>query len=231
MNITDYKYKIETHAHTSPMSPCADFTPQEVVKLYTEIGFSAIAITNHFCPYSFGNDPKEKVVSRFLSDYYDAKNSGEKYGVQVILGMEIRFPENSNDYLIYGFEETDIGRLFDLTKTDYVSFYKEFKNDKNIIIQAHPFRDSAVRQDPQYLDGIETFNMHPGQNSRIAFATQFAKQHPHLIATCGTDFHHNTHHGLGGILSKTLPKDTFELAELLKSRDFLFNVAGSVVIP
>jgi hypothetical protein len=83
--------------------------------------------------------------------------------------MEIRFPENCNDYLVFGFSEDEMGHLFDLTAVDYISFYKEFKNDKNIIIQAHPFRNGITAQNPEYLDGVETFNMHPNHNSRIGF--------------------------------------------------------------
>ncbi len=229
--ISEYKYKIETHAHTSPMSPCADFIPEEVIKRYAAIGFDAVTITNHFCEYSFLGDSKEKVINRFLDDYYNAKNAAEKYGIKAILGMEIRFPENSNDYLIYGISEDEISELYELTKTDYVSFYKAFKNDKNVILQAHPFRNGMVLQNPDYLDGIETFNMHPNHNGRLGIAVQYAKAHPHLIPTCGTDFHHDTHEGMGGILSKTLPKDGLELAALLKSRDYLFNVSGNVLIP
>lgn len=231
MNINEYKYKIETHAHTSPASACADFTPQEVIARYADIGFSAIAVTNHFYKAKFNGYTKETIVYNYLKDYYDTKNAALKYGIKVILGMEIRFPENSNDYLVFGFEEDEVNHLYELTATDYVSFYKEFKNNKNLILQAHPFRDGIIPQNPDYLDGIETFNMHPNHNGRIALAVQYAKKHPHLITTCGTDFHHESHQGLGGILTKTLPEDTFQLAELLKSRDYLFNAAGSIVIP
>lgn len=231
MNISEYKYKIETHAHTSPASPCARVKPEEVIKRYAEIGFSAIAITNHFCKHSFIVDEYEAAKNAVLEDFYAARNAGEKYGITVILGMEMRFPENSNDYLLYGIDEKDIKALYDFTSTDYVTFYKGFKNDKNLILQAHPFRDGMVLQNPDFLDGIETFNMHTTHNSRVALATRYAKQHPHFITTCGTDFHYDTNQGLGGILAKTLPKDSFELASLLKSRDYLFNVSGSVVIP
>ena len=128
--------------------------------------------------------------------------------------MEIRFPQSANDYLVYGFSEDDIDLMFDLSFTDCATFYNEFKNDKNVILQAHPFRDGMVRYDPKYLDGIESF-----------------KKHPHFITTCGTDFHHETHQGLGGILTKTIPTNSYELADILKSRDYLFNVVGSIVIP
>lgn len=231
MDIKDYKYKIETHAHTSPVSGCADLTPKEVLERYADLGFSAIAITNHFSTAVFENLSKETIINNYIKDYYNAINAASKYGIKVILGIEIRFPENSNDYLVYGFDEDEMGTLYDLTSTDYVSFYKEFKNDKNVILQAHPFRNGITVQDPKYLDGIETFNMHPAHNSRIGIATRFAKEHPHLLTTCGSDFHNEGYQGLGGILTKTLPNNSFELAELLKSRDYLFNVAGSIVIP
>ena len=68
MNIKDYKYKIETHAHTKPMSPCATLKPEEVIKKYAEIGFSAITITNHFSKGVFAGDNMETVKKRFLSD-------------------------------------------------------------------------------------------------------------------------------------------------------------------
>ncbi len=231
MNIKDYKYKIETHAHTSPMSPCARLKPEDVIRKYAEIGFSAIAITNHFSNGVFAGDSKETVKKRFLSDFFASCEAGKKHGLKVILGMEIRFPQNANDYLVYGFGEDDIDLMFDLSFTDCATFYKEFKNDKNVILQAHPFRDGMVRYDPKYLDGIETFNMHLGHNPRIGDALIYAKEHPHFITTCGTDFHYDTHQGLGGIITKTIPTNSFELADILKSRDYLFNVAGSIVIP
>lgn len=228
MNINEYKYKAEIHAHTSPASGCAELSPDETLKRYSNIGFKAVTLTNHFY---YCDRPKDFIVNKFLNDFYDAQNAAEKYGIKVILGMEIRFPENCNDYLVYGIEESDVPHLFDFSKTDYVTFYKEFKNDKNLVIQAHPFRDGMMRQDPGFLDGIEAFNMHPHHNSRIGIANQYAKQHPHLIVTSGSDFHHPNHEGTGGILTKTLPNNSFELAKILKSRDFLLNVGGSIVIP
>ena len=166
-----------------------------------------------------------------MDDYYKTKEIGKKNGLKVYLGMEIRFPENCNDYLIYGIEESDVKELFSYIHSDYISFYKAFKNDKNVILQAHPFRNGIGLQNPDYIDGIETFNVHPGHNSRIAFATQYASKYPHFIKTCGTDFHHEGHQGLGATLTKTLPDNSIGLAEILKSGDYLFNIAGSIVIP
>ncbi len=227
----EYKFKIELHAHTNPASPCSDISPERLVEAYTEIGFDGIVLTNHFSDYLLKSDNPKEVSDTYLKDYYEAKEAGEKCGLKVYLGMEVRFPENCNDYLVYGIKESDIKEIFSYIHSDYISFYKAFKNDKNVILQAHPFRKEMVLQNPDYLDGIETFNAHPNHNSKVAAATRYANKHPHFIKTCGTDFHHEGHQGLGATLIKTLPEDSFEIAEILKSGDYLFNIAGSIVIP
>ena len=227
----DYRYKIEFHAHTKPTSPCSDMSPQMLIERYAKSGFDGIVLTNHFIDFLLKSENPQEVSDTYLRDYYETKNLGEKHNIKVYLGMEIRFPENSNDYLVYGIEENDIKEIFSYIHGDYISFYKNFKNDKNLIVQAHPFRDGMVLQNPEFLDGIEVFNMHPGHNSRIAFASKYANEHTKFIKTCGTDFHHEGHQGLGATLTKTLPEDSVGVAEILKSRDYLFDVAGSIIIP
>ena len=135
----EYKYKIDFHTHTSPVSPCSQITPQRMVEAYKELGFDGIVLTNHFIDFLIKSDDPEVVSQTYLSDYYKTKEIGNKNGLKVYLGMEIRFPENCNDYLIYGIEEKDIKELFSYIHGDYISFYKAFKNDKNVILQAHPF--------------------------------------------------------------------------------------------
>lgn len=227
----EYKFKIDLHTHTNPASPCSDISPERLVELYSQIGFDGIVLTNHFIDFLLKSDNPKKVSDTYLKDYYATKNAGEKHGLKVYLGMEVRFPENCNDYLVYGIEESDIKEIFSYIHGDYISFYKGFKNDKNVILQAHPFRNNIILQNPDFLDGIETFNVHPSHNSRVAVAADYANKYPHFIKTCGTDFHHENHQGLGAILTKTLPEDSYGIADILKSGDYLFNIAGNIVIP
>ena len=231
IDLTEYKYKIELHAHTMPASPCSDMTPQMLIERYAALGFDGVAITNHFIDFLLKSDNPQEVSDTYLKDYYDAKNYGEKHNIKVYLGMEVRFPENSNDYLVYGIGEEDIKRIHSYIHSDYITFYNEFKNSENVILQAHPFRNNIVLQDARYVDGIEVFNMHPGHNSRVALANKYAGEHGNFIKTCGSDFHHEGHQGMGATLMKELPEDSFDLARMLKSKDYLFNLAGSVVIP
>ena len=138
--------------------------------------------------------------------------------------------EVDNDYLIYGICEEDLSEIIKLLDYGIDNFYKEFKNDRNIIIQAHPFRNGMELANPKSIDGIEVFNLHPGHNSRIAFAAQYASAHDFII-TCGSDFHHYGHEGISAILTKEPIKDSYHLAQILKSRDYIIDISGYKVIP
>lgn len=226
-----YRYKIDLHVHTAPASPCAEVSAEETARLYAERGYDAIAVTNHFIRYLFRGESAKEASRRYLKDYADAKRAGAQYGLQVLLGMEIRFPENHNDYLVYGLEEADVERFFPYLQTSYETFYKAVHGECLVILQAHPFRDGMELQNPALLDGIETFNCHPHHNSRIAPATDYAKAHPGWIVSAGTDFHHLGHQGMACIRSQTCPADSKELAALLRSGNYLFDVCGSIVLP
>ncbi len=227
----EYPYKLELHAHTSPVSPCSDMTPEMLVERYAALGFHGVVITNHFIDFLLKSEDPRQVADTYLRDYYETKALGERCGLRIYLGMEVRFPENSNDYLIYGMDESDVSEVFSHIHGDYPSFYQAFKNDRNVIVQAHPFRNGMVLQNEKFLDGIEVFNMHPGHNSRIGVANQYANAYPNFIKTCGTDFHHEGHQGLGATRMKELPQDSFGIAQVLKSGEYLFDLAGSIVIP
>lgn len=230
MNLTEYCYKTDLHVHTAPVSKCARIYTEEVIKSYSELGYSAVVITNHFHREVFDSkNSKEKCIEYYLSDYYYAKKLGEDIGMNVILGLEIKFPENSNEYMVYGIDETDVGRAFEYINSGYARFYQEFKNERNVIVQAHPFRNGMTLQKSELLDGIEVFNMHPGHNSRVAQAAQYAYEHPELIVTGGTDFHHENHQGMCAMKTRKPIKNSFELAEILKTGDYCFDIWGNII--
>ena len=225
-----YKYKYDLHVHTSPVSPCGDFSPAEVVDKYIALGYNGVVITNHFQPKLVDKfENSTGFAEYFLKDYQKAKKYGNTKGFDVILGIEMRFPENDNDYLVYGVSEDDVYRMLNFVYTNYESFYKEFKNEKNLVIQAHPFRKNCVLQNTDILDGIEIFNLHPGHNSAVGFAAKKASENPHLLKTGGTDFHHETHQGMCATLFKERIKDSFRLAEVLKSRDYILDIWGNKI--
>lgn len=223
----EYKYKTELHAHTSPASMCSDILPEEMVRVYCEAGYKSITITNHFM---YDEQNSEEKITAYLKDFYKTAKLGKKAGLNVILGAEIRFSENVNDYLVYGICEEDLYEINSYLSLGIDTFYKKFKNDKNVILQAHPFRNNMSLASPQSLDGIEVFNMHPGHNSRIAFAARYAREHNMLISA-GSDFHHPNQHALCSIMTKEPLANSYELAEVLKNRAFVIDVSGYKIIP
>lgn len=228
--LNQYKFKTEFHAHTNPASACGDFPPEEVVKKYADIGYSSIIISNHFYPGMRYFGEKEKCLKAYFEDYYEAATAGEKYNINVILGCEIRFSENFNDYLLFGIDRQLLFEAYEYIDKGLEAFSKWFRNDSRVIVQAHPFRSSCTPVNPSYLDGVESFNMHPGHNSRVALAAKYAKEHD-FIVTAGTDFHHEGHEGMAAVLTKTEIKNSYDVAKVLKERDYIFEIGKSIVLP
>ncbi len=231
--MSKYKHRIELHAHTNPASSCSEVSPKELVRIYKELGYDAITITNHFI-YGFAGRNKEDCVNTILEDYKEAEKYGEELGIKVYLGAEIRFTENINDYLIYGVDQQKLGEIYDLLPNGIEYFRKNYDMPRSVFLQAHPFRDGMERVSPDLLDGIEVFNLHPGHNSRVGLASVLALENNHKIITAGTDFHHTQrgHEGITALRCHQLPKDSFGLAKLLKSGDYLLETGrNNIIIP
>ena len=226
-----YPYRIELHAHTTPASSCSNLKPEELVQLYHEKGYDGLVITNHFDPgkLSLG---KVEAVAMLLRDYQAAKETAKKYGMTVYLGAELRFQENMNDYLIYGVDEDLLGVFYDYIPTDVVTFRKEVTLPNSVFLQAHPFRSGMVLCDAELLDGMECLNLHPRHNSAVGLATQYAYQNALAIKIAGGDCHDMGDHGLTALRCKALPEDSFQLAQILKTEDYVFEIGtGSLWIP
>ena len=230
----EYKYRIEMHAHTLPSSPCSEVSPEELAEIYANEGYDAIVLANHFITELMDNKSKEQALDEYMDSFSALEKACEKYGITALLGAEIRFTENYNDYLIYGVDKNILSVCYDYLAQGIETFRKEVKLDKSVFIQAHPFRRGMEFVNPALLDGIETFNMHPGHNSAIGLATKYARENKMNIKTAGSDFHHKGkgHEGVSALRTKTLPKDSFDLAKILKSGDYLFEIGrDSIVLP
>lgn len=228
--IDEYKYKTELHAHSSEVSWCGRVCAAELVRLYAARGADAVVLTNHFFYDMFKDEGREAFCERYVAEYEKAAELGKSYGINVLFGMEIRFTENINDYLIYGMDTSEVKKAGELVKKGIDVFYREFKTERNVILQAHPFRDNMQPIRPQSVDGIEVFNMHPDQNSRVGLAARYASENNMLISG-GTDFHIAGHEGCCMIRTKFKPKTSFDIAEVLKNGDFLFDIGGNIVVP
>lgn len=221
-----YPYRLELHAHTSPASRCSQVKPEDVVTIFHNAGYDGIAITNHF--YQRPDDIN--FLQTFRNDFYKAFETGERLGIKVYLGAELRFlNQNDNDYLIFGFDLYQLEEMYALTDTTLENFVKEFKTDDMFLLQAHPFRDDMTLGFEKYLDGVEAFNMHPNHNSRVALAEKYARENG-KIATMGTDYHHIGHENLCATRAPHIPENEHGLVSLLKSGDFVFQVGEHFIV-
>jgi len=227
-----YPYRIELHAHTSPASPCGDATPEETVRLYLEAGFHGLVITNHFSRAAYGDATRREIARAHLDDYERACNAAEGTGLRVYLGVEVRFDENANDYLLYGVDQDILGKLYDHFATGLAAFRDKVPLPDSVLIQAHPFRNGCEPAEARLLDGMEVFNMHPNHNSRCALADLYARENNISLRTAGTDFHHVLpgYVAAAALRCRELPEDSFDLAKLLKSGDFIFEVGDQFIL-
>ncbi len=225
----EYKYKIELHCHTAPFSGCSDISSPEMIRYYREAGYEGLVLTNHLSPFEFKNAKKyNKYLDEMMEDFEFLCDLGERAGIRVYLGAELRFPESFNDYLLYGIDEEFL-RNIPLDCNTPETFAPYLKSHKDVLfIQAHPFRNGMTLCDPALLDGIEVYNLHPNHNSRIGFAAKYAEEEGFKVSTCGTDFHHLGQSALTALLTRELPENEKELARCIREEQ-VYKVGNSIV--
>ncbi|MEG6613985.1 PHP-associated domain-containing protein [Pseudoclostridium thermosuccinogenes] len=210
-------YKYDTHVHTAETSPCARVNAAELVHLYKDAGYQGVVITDHYFDGYFdslGDISWEKKIDNFLEGYKNALNEGNKIGLDVILGMELRFRENFNDYLVYGIDEAFLKENKELYNLNLSQFRELISNKGILIYQAHPFRLHIIPADPGLLDGVETFNGNPRHDSKNHKALKFAEGHG-LKMLSGSDFHQYEDIARGGVIIPETVRSSKDFARIL----------------
>ena len=154
-------------------------------------------------------------MRRYLYGYRLAKEEGERLGMDVILGAELRFPENDSDYLIYGIDEDWLYSHPYICRMDHKTFFDRFGSEV-LIIHAHPYRNC----DTVFYDcvhGLEVANCNPRHDSRNGLALALAKAHPRLYRTVGSDAHRPGDEGRAALLSDGPIPDSFALKDVITS--------------
>ena len=105
-----------------------------------------------------------------------------------------------------------------------------FRRPDRLLIQAHPFRNGCERMPSELLDGLETFNMHPNHNSRVALAALYAREQG-LLPVAGSDYHHPGQEGVAAILTREPIRNSEQLVKTLRSGEYRMEIGGCVVLP
>ncbi len=217
-------YKIETHLHTLYSSSCGQLTADEIVEGYLAAGYSGLILTDHYNRDTFRHlnidttGPEDKLAA-FLTGYHKLLDAGEKKGLKIYRGAEVRFDGSWNDYLLYGYSDvllTDPETVFTM---GVEAFYKLVQKDGALLIHAHPYRNGGIPTTAAALDGVEVLNMNHHHDNRNDLALAFAQKHG-LLETSGSDCHETAHIGNGGILVERLPENDRELVSLLRGRNY-----------
>lgn len=213
--------KIDLHVHTSEVSSCGRVPAAEMVRLYCEAGYDAIVITDHLIAGKNAEMPMDERVRWYLSGYHAAKAEGDKRGLTVLLGAELRFDCGYEDYLLYGLTEADIAPIMHDLDDGILpgDFYRRLrKENRMVLIQAHPFRPDLHQAPLDELDGIEVYNGHPEHDSHNDLAMARALQGgEHFIKTSGSDAHKVHHVGRGGMVVDEVIADSQALARWLRA--------------
>ena len=212
-------YKTELHAHTAEVSPCGRFTASQVVDQYVEAGFSTLVISDHFRYYvrdDAGGTWRQK-VDHYLAGYRKAREYAHGR-LNVLLGVELQFVGEHNDYLIYGINEDFLYGTPDIHRMTLRSL-RAILPPEALIIHAHPFRTGATITNPDLIDGVESYNGGTG-DANNEFAVLWAERFA-LLQTSGSDYHGgNVSRINGGILTDEPITNTDQLAQILRDRAY-----------
>ncbi len=226
--------KFELHVHTKECDIVAASFAADIVRMYHDAGYDGLVITDHyFCHFYdwFADEIKglseRDIAKRRMRGYYEARNEGEKLGVTVLPGAEVRFDGTINDYLVYGADEEFFLACPVLNRLKNVEELKSVLPEEALVVQAHPFRNKMTVCDPTPLFGIEVYNggTEPFRNEMAeSFASHYEK-----AMTSGSDFHSPAALGRGGIFTEsriTCPK---ELTDVLKSGNYRLIKKGEII--
>lgn len=156
-------YLYETHLHTAQGSACGKSEGHEYIKRYLDLGFTGIFVTDHFFQGNCAVDrslPWRERVNLFCKGYEDAKNEGDKLGLDVFFGWEQRYA--MDEYLIYGPQKDWLLEHPEIETATREEQLNLIHDAGGCVVQAHPFRERGyiemIHLAPYLVDGIEGCN-------------------------------------------------------------------------
>jgi hypothetical protein len=216
-------YLYDPHTHTSETSKCGHLPAADVVDRYVRNGFSGLVVTDHLHPeYLSRIDTQhswDAVMDHYLTGYHASKKRGDEVGLDVILGAEFRFPENDNDYLVYGIDEQWLRSNPYACCMSAQEFYDKF-HDQVLIIHAHPFRKGSAPVQETAIHGSEIINGNPRHENNNDQALALCRRHPEYLRLAGSDTHRDGDEARAGVILPERVKDSFAYKRMIETRQF-----------
>ena len=135
--------------------------------------------------------PWKEWVNRFCRGYEEAKEEGDRRGLDVFFGWEETFDE-CDDYLIYGLDKEWLLNHPEVRNWTRGEQYRAVREAGGCVVQAHPFRQRyyipKIILSAGCVDGVEAVNGGHEDLSFDALAYRYA-QKINKTAIAGTDIH------------------------------------------
>ena len=213
-------FKTELHCHSLDISQCARVNVNDIIEKFTQAGYSSLVLSNHFTFDTMKAKATDwtDFVEKFVSAYEKLKAEAQGK-LNILLGAELRFNQNCNDYLLYGVTKDFLLAHPEIFELNPEKLYPILKENGILFVQAHPFRNGMTVVRPCFLDGVEVFNGHMGHDSRNEIANAWADKYG-LIKTSGTDFHYKDVPANAGILTEEEITSMEQLVNILKSGNY-----------
>jgi len=184
----------ETHLHTREGSSCGVSGGREYVKMYLDLGYAGIIITDHFFRGNCAADCSlswEKWVHKFCLGYENAREEGARRGLDVFFGWEETF--KGDDYLVYGLDKEWLLEHPEVVYWSRKQQFEEVRRYGGCVVQAHPFRQhyyiNCIHLSSGCVDAVEVANAGNSDPSFDALARVYA-QRLALPVTAGSDIHY-----------------------------------------
>jgi len=209
------EFKYETHAHTSGISRCGKIDPRDLVRLYADMGYAGLCVTNHFGGRK--EESWETRVEKMHSVYLEALDESNKLGINVFFAWEYSCV-HAQDYLTYGLDEQWLyahPEIQDMTTCEYLEFTR---GSGGFVVHAHPFRadkTGTISLRPEFVDAVEVVNT--GRSDDVnRFAAQYAENY-NLPGFAGSDTHSGNKEKFAGISFATRVADIHDLIARFKN--------------
>ena len=187
-------YLYETHLHTAEVSKCAASRGADYIAGYIEKGYTGIIVTDHFFNANSAISrrlPWDEWVNRFYRGYEEAKEEGDRQGLDVFFGWEEAF-EGGDEYLVYGLDKEWLLAHPECRNWTRGEQYRAVREAGGCVIQAHPFRQRAyiskIVLSTGCVDAVEAVNGGHDDVSFDALANRYAQKIGKPV-TAGTDVH------------------------------------------
>ncbi len=215
-------YLYETHMHTCQGSACGRSSGAEQARFYRQAGYTGIIITDHFFSGNTAVDrklPWEERIDLFFAGYEEAKQEGDRIGLDVFFAYEQNFA--GDEYLVYGLDKAFMKAHPEMEHWTRREQLDEVHRAGGCVIQAHPFRMRGymdrIRLGIRYCDGIEVANA--GNEPIDDARAMLLGQEKHLLMTAGTDNHLSPRETVYGVCLREKLTDIRDYVRLILHRE------------